>query len=75
MQIRFNALCTLADLIIETGQLSCSPYSSRAQASVNPGYMSKGQISRRNLNMPGQWAVVFLLTQIPGIWGSGNCTV
>jgi hypothetical protein len=41
MQISFNALRTLADLIIETGQLSFTPYPSRVQASVNPGYISK----------------------------------
>jgi hypothetical protein len=62
MQLRFNAVCTMADLIIETGQLSCTPYPSRDRASVNPYNIFKGQLSRRNLNMPGQWAVVTLLT-------------
>jgi hypothetical protein len=53
MQIRFNAFCTLVHLIIETGQLSwCTPYSSRAQASVNPEYISK----RSNISMENKHA-------------------
>ena len=62
MQIRFNAICTLADFIKETGQLSCTQYPSRVQASVNPDNIFRGQLSQRNLNMPGQWDVVSLLT-------------